>query len=733
MSDRHSRFARIGSRATAVAALALAAALFPVASEAATQPPRFGGERTDVVAVEIPIQVVRDGQPVRGLIQADFAIFDGKKKQEITGFEVIDLAATPPAPTSATPATINPLPPVSPAARRHFLILFDLANSEPKAIVRARAAVQKVVDRLYPSDLVAVATHAPSTGPKLLVGFTSDRRQIAGAIETLGRPELVKRSGDPLNLILDTQFGSGPLLPYQVPVEADDPGKRTTAIALEEFLADTEDNIRRNRADDRRYETQRLTDYTRALSDLGKMLSSVAGRKYVVLLSEGFDSSLLLGSTNESERAEQQTFAEKGEIWKVDSDVRFGNTKNANDLETMLETLRRADCVIQSVDIGGLREGGGGEGFSRPNGQDGLFAMADQTGGELFRNFNDLAEAMAKMLDRTSVTYVLSFQPTVPRDGAYHKVRVELAKPARGTRLSHRAGYFAPNAYDPRDVQAHLLDAAELITNGREGGALASSLVAVPFPGTEDKAYVPVVVEIDGASLLAAAESGPLPTEIYAYAIAADGTIGDFFGQTLGLDLAKVKDKLLQSGLKYYGHLELPPGEWSLRVLVRNGRSGDSGLTVLPLSVPRFDPATPALLRPFFLESPASWLMVREKPRGDQPDEPYPFVVQKQMFVPASRPILTAEQTTSLSLVAYHLAESEFGATGRVTDATGKAIAGGEIRLLGHEAQGNGREAILVSFKPAGLAPGVYRLNLRLTDTGGAAGIEAASVPFEVQ
>ncbi|HXU31907.1 MAG TPA: hypothetical protein VN851_15145, partial [Thermoanaerobaculia bacterium] len=121
------------------------------------------------------------------------------------------------------------------------------------------------------------------------------------------------------------------------------------------------------------------------------------------------------------------------------------------------------------------------------------------------------------------------------------------------------------------------------------------------------------------------------------------------------------------------------------------------------------------------------------QPRGDQPDEPYPFVVQKQMFLPAPRPILTAEQTTSVSLVAYHLAPGEIGASGRVTDEAGKPVPGGEIHLLGHEAQGNGREAILVSFKPAGLAPGEYRLNLHLTEGQGTAGLDAASVPFEVE
>ncbi|HXU34393.1 MAG TPA: hypothetical protein VN851_27785, partial [Thermoanaerobaculia bacterium] len=81
-------FKRYGFPSLALLGLALGSGL---AARAATAPPRFGGERTDVVAVEIPLQVVRDGEPVRGLTRADFAIYDGKKKQEITGFEVIDL------------------------------------------------------------------------------------------------------------------------------------------------------------------------------------------------------------------------------------------------------------------------------------------------------------------------------------------------------------------------------------------------------------------------------------------------------------------------------------------------------------------------------------------------------------------------------------------------------------------------------------------------------------------
>ncbi len=39
----------------------------------------FSGS-ADVVEVEVPVQVVRDGQPVRGLTAGDFELYEGRKK-----------------------------------------------------------------------------------------------------------------------------------------------------------------------------------------------------------------------------------------------------------------------------------------------------------------------------------------------------------------------------------------------------------------------------------------------------------------------------------------------------------------------------------------------------------------------------------------------------------------------------------------------------------------------------
>ena len=72
----------------------------------------------NVHVVELPVTVLdASGNPVRGLTAANFALYDEKRKQSITSFDAIDFAADAPA---------SAISPMNPAARRSFILLFDL-------------------------------------------------------------------------------------------------------------------------------------------------------------------------------------------------------------------------------------------------------------------------------------------------------------------------------------------------------------------------------------------------------------------------------------------------------------------------------------------------------------------------------------------------------------------------------------------------------------------------------
>jgi VWFA-related protein len=714
--------------ALAIAAILAILALVPAVTPAAAE--RFAGESTNVVAIEVPVEVVKDGQPVRGLSAADFEVAEGRRKLKVTGFDVVDLATASTQPGTAALST---------AARRRFLLLFDFAFSDPRSVAKARQAARDLVLKgLHPTDLVAVVTYSLAQGSQLALDFTSDRRQIDWAIENLGRPLDHGKAADPLRLVVTQSLAAGkPDLGTVAPSPelggqgADTPGALGTQ-------AD-----RQNRED----QQNRVVALSRSLADLAKTLGNVDGRKYVVYLSEGFDSSLLTGAVESRDQQEQQaqvdpvnptsTLDPATNPWATDTEARHGNTRLLNRMEKTFEELRRADCVIQAVDIGGLRAGGGagGPGGARPNGREALFSLARETGGELYENYNDLSGAMGQMLKRTSVTYVLTVQPEdLKLDGAYHRITVALKNPPRGTRVVAKPGFYAPKPFAQRNPLERMLDAADSIVGGVPGGTIATSVLAAAFrPASGTAAYVPVLIEVDGPGLLADQTGDVAPTEIYAYALDGTGAVRDFFSQNLGLDLAKVGPQVKKSGLKFFGHLDLPAGDYSLRVLVRNGKTGAYGLRVVPVQVPVFQAAGPVLLPPFFPEPPGKWLMTRETPRGAAAagqDVPYPFMMREEPYIPASRPVLGSGQDARLSLVVYNLGEGEVSTAAKIFGADGREVQPAEVTVTDRERGGAARpDRLTASFKAPELAPGEYRLQVTLTAGGGA---QTSSIPFVV-
>jgi VWFA-related protein len=604
------------------------------------------------------------------------------------------------------------------------MLLFDLVFSDPTSMLRAREAAKNVVRTLHPADLVAVATYSVTQGPQLVLGFTPDRAQVAAAIETLGMPTLFNRASDPLRLVLMSEAqpssvakagpaGAGAAADLRADLDA----------ALKEQLEQV--TLVSSRAE-KSVDQMIVRNMTQQFADLARMMGTVDGRKYVVLLSEGFDNSLVTGSgsagagTNDLQATIDST-SELGvpmdSVGGTGSDETFGDTRTQNFLEKMLSEFRRADCQIQAVDIGGLRLIAA-EGRLRANGRESLLTMAKDTGGELYENFNDLAAAMGQMLRRTGVTYVLAFQPQgLKLDGEFHKLRVELKGGPRGARVVHRQGYYAPRPFAQQPPLQRILDTADAVM-GAEGGTIGAAVLAAPFAGKGDAAYVPIVVEVDGASLLAGKQDAKLPVEIYVYAIDEQGAVVDYRTQSLALDLAKAEGQLRQTGLKFFGHLTLPKGKYVIRTLVRNGTTGASSLQVSELLVPGFGGGEPVLLPPLFPEPAGRWVMVRETLAQGEAQPPYPFMLQGQPFIPSSRPVIAPGQPTSVVLQGYNLASGEVTAKVEVVAADGSAQPGGVLELA--KASGGGPLRVVTgTYKAPELRPGQYTLRITLTDAAG--------------
>jgi VWFA-related protein len=701
--------------------------LLLAAAPAPGQAPRFEGT-SQVVAVEVPVNVVdRDGQPVRGLSAADFEVFDGNEKQPITAFEVVDLQVL-----QSEPGASRPVESLPSSARRHLLLLFDLSFSTPTSILKARLAARDfVLNGLHPADLAAVATYSLETGPKLLVTFTPDRSQLARAIDTLGyRESLDARRVDPLRFLIEppeiatTASGSGLSEGTDLRAQRDQ--------AVRDYLQSLAYAVERN---ERAFEVGRVSAYSRSLGEMARMLHVVKGRKHVVFFSEGFDARLLLGNEPASQEAEQDTqniLANR--LWMSDNDQRYGNTGLQGDLKRMLDEFRRADCVIQAVDIGGLRAAG--DERARPSGQEALFYIANETGGELFKDANNLRQPLERVLERTSVTYLLTFERAdLKLDGAYHRLRVKAKLPA-GARLSHRAGYYAPRPFKDLDPLEKGLLASDSIASAVPKREVDVNVLAAPFRAGAGAAYVPVILEIGGRSLLAGHSSNQLAVEIYRDVSDAEGRMRDFFTQRVALDLDKGRQAMEDGGIKYYGHFDLEPGAYQVRVLVRNADTGRTGVQTAAVQVPAYSAADPVLLPPFFMEDRQKWLLVREQPAGggglQQQSVVYPFTVEGEPYVPAARPVLHREKPARLCLVAYNLGKGDLAVQGRVMAADGKASGAGRLSKVERTATGiQGLDKLVATFDPAGLNAGDYVLHVAVTDP--ATGLkETNSLRFQV-
>lgn len=713
----------------ALSRLFLLALLIAPSSGAAAQEASFEGA-ADVVHVEVPVNVVgRDGQPVRGLTAADFVLLDDGKRQQITHFEVVDRD------TSRAPAGPAVAMTGVPSQPRHLLLLFDLSFSTPTSVARAReAALGFVQSSLHPDDLVAVALYTLESGPRLLVSFTPDRAQLARAIDTLGIAQLLRRgmAQDPLRLVLEPP-GTEPSTAEPQPGGGSERAQEVLAMAGEHFerLAERAEGAQKS------YERAQVRSWAGNLSQMARALAAVEGRKHVIYFSEGFDGQLLLGRQplhDDPEMQRDQLHVERGEIWRVDSDDTYGNAALLGHVDAMLEEFRRADCVIQAVDIRGLRAHTSAVARGSSVNLDALFYVASQTGGELLRDANDLGAQLDRALRLSEVTYVLGYTPhDLEPDGRYHRLTVRLAERQRA-RLSHRTGYYAPRGYTELHPLEKSLLASDAIARAEPRREVRLDVLAAPFKAGDSLAYVPVIVEVDGTSLLAGHVDGRLEAELYAYAVAADGTIRDLFAQTVVVELDQAREALGAGGLKYYGHLMVPPGDHTVRVLVRNGSTGRTGVAVVPLAVPPFGSGELAVLPPFFPADGASWLLVREPSAGGDDSVVYPFTVDGEPYIPAVRPRLAAGEPAEVYLIAYNLGAGapELGVSLRRVDgeavgaATAPTVAARTVTGI------ENLDKLRVSFDTAGLTPGDYVLELSLADPVSGAR-RSASAPLTVR
>lgn len=661
-------------------------------------------ERAQVLEVQLQIHVTdRRGHPISDLTPRQFRVFDDGEEQTISAFEVLDLERETAMPSSAV------------AARRRLLLLFDLENSSPQNMLRTRRMVRDaILEHLHPSDLVAVATYREEGGLRWLLSFTPDRAQVVRAIDTLGAPALLHDNvEDPLGLVLEPTNSTS----------SDSGLEALESQQLTDFLTTDQEHNGHGR-------TSSALRWIDSMAQLAKALAHLEARKQIFLLSEGWDGELLFGpevSLDESLPQAERLAGEPGDVPSLSSSSRLGSQRVRSAVESMLEELRRANCVLQTIDVAGLTPRTGslvasGSHDAHGRRRDALFYLANEAGGLFLDGSNDLSRQLGRALESSRVTYLVTFSPQRQRGpGEYHRLRVrlDLEQPHR---LSHRVGYFEPSHFEELDTLTRSLLNSDLIAAPQPRADLPLEMLAAPFRAHHGRAYTPVILEFDGEALRRAhADRDQIPLELYLYASDAQGRMVDWKSQQLTVLVAE-SALAERSGLKYYGHLELPPGRHQLRILARSLTTGAATSKTAVVLVPPLNDPGPQLLPPFFLDDPSRWVLVREPPPEGKSTVIYPFTLNGEPFVPAATAVLLPRQPALLALVAYNLGPGRLSLESRLWQDEETLADGPSLRLDERTVTGiPGVDKLLVSFEVTGAKPGRYHLQITVSGDGGSA------------
>jgi VWFA-related protein len=514
--------------------------------------PTFRSGR-ELVSVDV---VVRDraGNIVRDLKSGDFEVREDGRPQQVLGLsfqEIADQAVTPVTTTEllagveermaepdAAETAPRPLSGADVAGRRLMVLLFDVSSMQPEDVQRAvDSANTFVADQMSPADLVAVAT--VGTTLDVLTDFTGDRGAVAAALARLGYTE-------------------GTATP---------PPDASTAATDEEAAAEEATAAETNELDMFNNDVR-----LRALRTLADALAPLEQKKAILYFSAGMQRS---GQDNQIE------------------------------LRTAINSAVRAHVAIYPVDTRGLQAvvpGGdarqaSGRGQSLFSGrgvaqqfsrlaasQDTLTSLAADTGGRAFTDTNNFGDAFDRVRRDMSAYYLLGYSSTNPvKDGRFRRIQVRVRRD--GVRVEARAGYFAERDFAHTSRSDREAQLQEQLFSPVSSTDVPVMVTGGFFRLAADRYFVPISVAVPGYAVPVRSAEEEVSLDVL-------GIVSDEQGRPLGRMRETLRfppatgSSLAGKQVLYQSGVTLPPGRFTVKVVVRENTNGRIGSFEIPLSVP---------------------------------------------------------------------------------------------------------------------------------------------------
>ncbi len=509
-----------------------------------------------------------------------------------------------------------------PVGRRQYVLLIDFLNLTPSQVLEIRKLAQDFVAQVPKEDLIALAGITNEDGLRFFSGFTADRSKLITGWNAMGKVVLSGMMEGPDGNLYSSTFSSDPVPP--------------ALLSDEEFLA----NLKTYEVDPKtREELSPL--FIQAFVDLASLLSTIQGRKNVILFSPGTDVKGLRVDLKEMKKEEKE---EEGEDARADhKTLREITQLGPRDLEKMakqgLQTKRSRDNDANVVSR--LIEGTDGHvHIFNPSSEDNGFLkdLAEKTIGS-YRKLQEFASSAPQILSSDQNFYILGWQGQ--REKSFHELHIIQMK-AGNTKADFPLRWLAPkplSEYSPLEKKAHLAQAQYRNFPSSDQYRFWSDIIL-----DDGLNRVSTFTEVLGNSLIAT-KAKQMQLDFYGFAIEQDGTIVDFYHLPVSLDLsnATLKGKLQKAGLKVWNVLFAGHGPISLRTVVLNSNTGE---TFTHSGRIPFRDTDFLLTNPFFPSYNFEWVFW---PKPDQvqtrrgKEVMYPYKVGPNIFFPELSPRVQAD------------------------------------------------------------------------------------------
>jgi len=522
--------------------------------------------------VLVPVLVTdKSGNHITGLKREDFMVLENGAEQKIATFEEI---------TSDAHRVSRPQKPnefsnsvaVGPSARRITLMVLDLLNTRFMDQAYARQDLLKYltqsVDQREPTALYTLTR----SGVHVIHDFTTDPRVLVAALH--------KVKGDTFQMVdgeADVEAMTGTASPDGS--AGVDPGAvQTEAQKIQTMMEDSELNFQS-------FQQRLAITYTlQAMQQVAQALAGFPGRKSLIWASGGFP------------------FSVSDNIMQLAPAGRDSLTDVLPLYEHTWQLLNNAQIALYPVDVKGLQVVGmpsasvsnPGRNYTRNmstrnlDTQSTLQTFASMTGGRAYYNSNDLVKGFRNAVSDSSEYYMLGYYLDRSKTKAgWRKLAVKVKRDH--VEIRARSGFFVTNAtIDPENSR-----------NSDIASALESPLdfTSLPLmarwnkvePGKEPgKKRVNYEMHLaPDPALIDDSDNNHVVIEFMAMAKTPEGKPVDH-PEGKKIDAHLTPERLAavrQLGLAYAGTLDLVPGEYTVRFVVRDDLSGRIGSVAAPLKV----------------------------------------------------------------------------------------------------------------------------------------------------